>query len=691
MASYDTSQNILTGISQGSFDKIYLRDASGNMVDLLTLLGSLGSVTDVISNSSELVVTTNGTTKILALNLGGYVTSTALTNALAAYTDTTALTAFLGAKQNTLTAGTGIAISGATISSTHTPIILQLDGTTQSGATTLNFVGNNASFASNVLNISRMAWQDALTLRYSNSASDKNLSQGSAGELLWNGLEVQLRQNAFHQINVVAPLTASGSNILTIDSLWKPSTVTVGTGIQAVASDANGTLQLSLTGTESRSQLKLIDSQNVVRSIVPSITGALTYNSSTLVDLTYLSSNFSTTASVNTSLAAKQPTLTTGAGTFLNGATISSYTLRWNGSSTPSVATAIQELHWDSYTMAETVNIGTGKIELTIGHPTDMATQTWTNTQLALKANDADVTLAFAGYNGLLSQKAETSQVLTNVPANAVFTDTLYTHPSQHSISMITGLQTELNKISGLKTGVSGLSLGGGTGAAHRFAVHEVEIGDPYHTAGSYMYGMGLYVGSTVGTAFWGGTLAALPDQGSGTGAAPHLFIQNNGLVGVNTTAPGYTLDITGDIRATGVVYGSVKSFDIAHPDPSKPDMRLRHWVTESNEPGGNLLYRFQVDAVQGNNTIQMPDYFKHLATNVMCVASPVRHFGLCWADLDNNDSNCIILGTSRAGIYNVILTAKRNDICATTMCPQEVEYQPAEELPGEEPFPTPK
>ena len=49
--------------------------------------------------------------------------------------------------------------------------------------------------------------------------------------------------------------------------------------------------------------------------------------------------------------------------------------------------------------MAETVNIGTGKIELTIGRPRNMATQTWTNTQLALKANDADVTLAFAGYN----------------------------------------------------------------------------------------------------------------------------------------------------------------------------------------------------------------------------------------------------------------------------------------------------
>ncbi len=147
MSSQDTWLNSLTGISQGSFDKIYLRDASGNMVDLLTLLGSLGSVTDVISNSSELVVTTNGTTKILTLNLGGYVTSTALTNALAAYTDTTALTAFLGAKQNMLTAGTGIAISRATISSTHTPISLQLDGATQRGATKINSVRSNASFA----------------------------------------------------------------------------------------------------------------------------------------------------------------------------------------------------------------------------------------------------------------------------------------------------------------------------------------------------------------------------------------------------------------------------------------------------------------------------------------------------------------------------------------------------------------
>ena len=76
MSSHDTWLNVLTGISQGSFDKIYLKDASGNMVDLLTLLGTLGGgITDVISQSSELVVATNGTTKILTLNLSGYLSS----------------------------------------------------------------------------------------------------------------------------------------------------------------------------------------------------------------------------------------------------------------------------------------------------------------------------------------------------------------------------------------------------------------------------------------------------------------------------------------------------------------------------------------------------------------------------------------------------------------------------------------
>ena len=88
--------------------------------------------------------------------------------------------------------------------------------------------------------------------------------------------------------------------------------------------------------------------------------------------------------------------------------------------------------------MAQTVNLGTGKIELTIGHPTGMATQTYVNSQIAAathtisdatglqtaldsKALDSDVTTAFAGVNVELAQKVETSQVLTPAPANMPF------------------------------------------------------------------------------------------------------------------------------------------------------------------------------------------------------------------------------------------------------------------------------
>ena len=111
------------------------------------------------------------------------------------------------------------------------------------------------------------------------------------------------------------------------------------------------------------------------------------------MDLTYLSSNYVTntsltntlssytdTTGLNTLLATKQNTITASSGIFLNGATLSSYTLRWNGSSVPSNPNVIQELHWSNYTMAQTINLGTGKTDLTTGHPTGMATQTWTNT-----------------------------------------------------------------------------------------------------------------------------------------------------------------------------------------------------------------------------------------------------------------------------------------------------------------------
>ena len=71
------------------------------------------------------------------------------------------------------------------------------------------------------------------------------------------------------------------------------------------------------------------------------------------------------------------------------------------------------------------------------------------NNGLALKQNvlgQGDLAISIvAGLQAALNGKVDDSQVLTNVPANAVFTDTLYAHPSQHDISDISGLQAALD------------------------------------------------------------------------------------------------------------------------------------------------------------------------------------------------------------------------------------------------------
>jgi hypothetical protein len=71
-----------------------------------------------------------------------------------------------------------------------------------------------------------------------------------------------------------------------------------------------------------------------------------------------------------------------------------------------------------------------------------------------------------------------------------------------------------------------------------------------------------------------------------------------------------------------------------------------------------------------------MPNYFKYLCTDVVCFTSPAsHHFGLSWAQQDPDDLCKITIGVSKGGDYYVLVTAKRNDICATMMCEQEVEY----------------
>jgi hypothetical protein len=230
------------------------------------------------------------------------------------------------------------------------------------------------------------------------------------------------------------------------------------------------------------------------------------------------------------------------------------------------------------------------------------------------------------------------------------------------------------------------MSCGGGVSYQNnRMMVYEDNTSTHHHS-----YGMSIYVTAyNTGLGLFGSSGTNVPDYGAG-GTLPHLFIQSTGNVAIGHVAPAATakLHVVGNILASGSITGSSKSFDIPHPDPAKPDWRLRHFCTETDARGGNLLYRRQLTAPKaGLCHVMMPGWFPHLATNVMVFVSPVKHFGQAWGEQDSIDPSVIQVTVSKGGVYNVMITADRNDMCARE-CPQETEYIPAVELPGEAAFP---
>ena len=89
-------------------------------------------------------------------------------------------------------------------------------------------------------------------------------------------------------------------------------------------------------------------------------------------------------------------------------------------------------------------------------------------------------------------------------------------------------------------------------------------------------------------------------------------------------------------------------------------------------------MYKRQVTAPKaGLVDIVMPTYFGWLAKNVMIFSTGVKHHGTAWGEQDALDPCVLHLTVSRGGSYNVMIVADRADTCATTMCPQEVEYLP--------------
>ena len=88
-------------------------------------------------------------------------------------------------------------------------------------------------------------------------------------------------------ITVSAPLVVSGTGTSrALSSLWKPSNLTIGAGLFALPDDMLGTYGLSLTGLESRAQLRLSDTNNVIRELTSNTSGDVLWNNAALATQT---------------------------------------------------------------------------------------------------------------------------------------------------------------------------------------------------------------------------------------------------------------------------------------------------------------------------------------------------------------------------------------------------------------------
>ena len=253
---------VTTGLTEGDFHRLAML-SNGQMTDILTLLGG-GGGSGVTSANTPLSI--SGST--MSIDLAAYATSSAVNTLLAKYRLTSQL--FDG-----FTVGAGLVAvkSGATLS-------LGLTGS--ESRTTLVLADSQGNL--------------------------RNLSSSLTGTLVWNTQAVALSSDLTNKIDtltVTAPIAISATGASrAISTLWKPTTVSVGTGLFALASDANGTPNLSLTGTESRTALKIADSNAVVRDLTSTTAGILTWAGASMSTQAYVDNGLATKAEDTTTTAA---------------------------------------------------------------------------------------------------------------------------------------------------------------------------------------------------------------------------------------------------------------------------------------------------------------------------------------------------------------------------------------------------
>ena len=120
----------------------------------------------------------------------------------------------------------------------------------------------------------------------------------------------------------------------------------------------------------------------------------------------------------------------------------------------------------------------------------------------------------------------------------------------------------------------------------------------------------------------------------------------------------GRTLGICGTLSKTA------GSFQISHPNPAKTQTcELWHSFVESPTAGDNL-YRFKVEVENGQTTIDLPDYYKHLNENDQVWVNAKNHFGRAYGVV-NQEQTTLTVFADTDGEYNVLLIGTRKDEAA--------------------------
>jgi hypothetical protein len=104
----------------------------------------------------------------------------------------------------------------------------------------------------------------------------------------------------------------------------------------------------------------------------------------------------------------------------------------------------------------------------------------------------------------------------------------------------------------------------------------------------------------------------------------------------------------------------------------------LRHRCLES--PSADCIYRLTATAPKGTSRHQLPEYFDALCEDAQVFCSSNGSFAQGYGHVEGNE---VVLVTSKAAVFNLMVVGTRKDPAAQEDMALGVEYEEAKEVEG--------